>query len=137
MTRFMLDTNICVELIRGRAPRVFHRLRRHGVDATGISSITLAELQYGASRSAHPARHAILLAEFCAPLAILPFDDRAAEAYGSVRAALERGGKPIGPLDTLIAAHALSLDVTLITNNEREFARVANLRVENWLTQTP
>jgi tRNA(fMet)-specific endonuclease VapC len=75
----------------------------------------------------------MLLAKFCVPLAILPFDNAAAEAYGALRAELERQGKPIGPLDTLIAAHALSLGVTLVTNNEREFRRVAGLRVANWL----
>lgn len=136
MTRFMLDTNICVELIRGRAPRVFHRLRRHRVDEAAISSITLAELQYGVAKSARPARHTVLLAEFCAPLAIVTFDNQAAEVYGKVRTALEREGTPIGPLDTLIAAHALSMGVTLITNNEREFCRVADLSVENWLTES-
>jgi tRNA(fMet)-specific endonuclease VapC len=131
----MLDTNICVDLIRGRAPRVFDRLRQHRVDEVAISSITLAEMHYGVARSTRPARHAVLLAQFCAPLIILPFDSQAAEVYGQVRTALEREGTPIGPLDTLIAAHALSLGVALITNNEREFRRVADLRVENWLTQ--
>lgn len=130
----MLDTNICVELIRGRASRVFQRLRQHRVDEVALSSITLAEMHYGVAKSARPARHAVLLAEFCAPLAILPFDNQAAEVYGQMRIVLEREGAPIGPLDTLIAAHALSLGVTLITNNEREFRRVADLRVENWLT---
>jgi tRNA(fMet)-specific endonuclease VapC len=129
----MLDTNICVELIRGRAGRVFQRLRRHRVDEVAISSITLAELQYGVAKSARPEHHALLLAEFCAPLSIPPFDDRATEIYGQTRAALEREGTPIGPLDTLIAAHALSLGATLITNNEREFRRVPGLAVENWL----
>jgi len=133
VTRFMLDTNICVELIRGRASGVFRRLRRHRIDDVAISSITLAELQYGVAKSTRPEQNAVLLAEFCAPLAILPFDNQATETYGKVRAALEREGKPIGPLDTLIAAHALSLDMTLITNNEREFRRVSGLRVENWL----
>jgi tRNA(fMet)-specific endonuclease VapC len=129
----MLDTNICVELIRGRAARVFDRLRQHRVDAVAISSITLAELQYGVSKSARSARNAVLLAKFCAPLAIVPFDNQAAESYGSVRVSLEQTGKPIGPLDTLIAAHAMALDMTLVTNNEREFRRVVGLRVENWL----
>lgn len=133
MIRFLLDTNVCVELIRGRADQVFRRLQQHTVDEIGISSITLAELQYGVAKSARPGRNAMLLAKFCAPLAILPLDNAAAEAYGAVRAELERHGKPIGPLDTLIAAHALSLGVTLITNNEREFRRVAGLRVANWL----
>jgi tRNA(fMet)-specific endonuclease VapC len=131
--RFLLDTNVCVELIRGRADHVFKRLRQHTLDEIGISSITLAELEYGVAKSARPGRNAMLLAKFCAPLAILPWDNAAAEAYGGLRAELERQGKPIGPLDTLIAAHALSLGVTLITNNEREFRRVAGLRVANWL----
>ena len=134
MIRYMLDTNICVELIRGRAASVFDRLKRCRMDEVALSSITLAELQYGVAKSARPARHAVLLAEFCAPLAILPFDNQAAETYGSVRAALEHAGTPIGPLDTLIASHALSERVILVTNNEREFRRVVGLTVENWVT---
>ena len=74
MTRFLLDTDVCVELLRGRAPHMFERLRRFEIDEIAISSITLAELQYGVAKSARPARHELLLAEFCAPLAILPFD---------------------------------------------------------------
>jgi tRNA(fMet)-specific endonuclease VapC len=133
--RFMLDTNICVEMLRGHAPGMLKRLRRFAVDDIAISSITLAELQCGVAKSARPARNALLLVKFCAPLAIAQFDSLAAGAYGPVRAQLERAGTPIGPLDTLIAAHALSLDVTLVTNNEREFNRVPGLRVENWLEQ--
>jgi tRNA(fMet)-specific endonuclease VapC len=129
----MLDTNVCVELIRGRAPGVFDRLRRHRVDEVAMSSITLAELQYGVAKSARPGGNAVLLVEFCAPLALLDFDSRAAETYGIMRATLERAGTPIGPLDSLIAAHALSLGVTLVTNNQREFRRVGGLRIENWV----
>ena len=129
----MLDTNVCVELLRGRAAGVFGRLRRRRIDEAGISSITLAELQYGAARSARPAYHQTLLAEFCAPLAILPFDSVAAESCGRLRADLERRRVPIGPLDTLIASHALSLGVTVVTGNVGEFRRVPGLRVENWL----
>ena len=135
MTRFLLDTDVCVELLRGRAPHLFERLRRFEIDDIAISSITLAELQYGVAKSARPARHELLLAEFCAPLAILPFDSIAAETYGRVRAGLERAGTSIGPLDTLIAAYAISLHLTLVTNNEREFRQVAGLLVENWLAQ--
>lgn len=131
----MLDTNICVELLRGRAPGLLQKLRSFAIDDIALSGITLAELQYGVAKSMRPGRHEILLAEFCAPLAILPFDNLAAEFYGRVRAHLEHAGTPIGPLDTLIAAHALSLDIPLVTNNEKEFARVPGLRVENWLTQ--
>jgi tRNA(fMet)-specific endonuclease VapC len=133
VTGYMLDTSICVELLRGRAARAFDRLKRHGVDEVAISSIAFAELQHGAAKSARPAHHAALLAQFCAPLAILPFDNRAAETYGAVRVGLEQGGIPIGPLDTLIASHAMSLGLTIITSNEREFRRVAGLSVENRL----
>jgi tRNA(fMet)-specific endonuclease VapC len=130
----MLDTNICVELIRGRAASLFRRLQQYSIEDVGISSITLAELQYGVAKSANPARNAILLAKFCAPLVILPFDSLAAEAYGIIHTTLERRGTPIGPLDTLIASHAVSLANTLVTNNQREFQRVDGLRTENWLT---
>lgn len=135
MTRVLLDTNICIELLRGRGQTAFDRLCRLGQDEAGISSITLAELHYGAARTRRPAHHTQMLAEFCAPLAILPFDSGACEASGRLRAALESDGRPIGPLDTLIAAHALSLDLVLVTNNEREFRRVSGLRVENWLKE--
>jgi tRNA(fMet)-specific endonuclease VapC len=130
--RFMLDTSICIELLRGAAGRVASRMQRHDIDEIAISSIALAELQYGVARSARPAHHETLLIEFCAPLAILPFDDQAALMYGRVRADLQRAGTQIGPLDTLIAAHAQALDLTLVTDNEREFARVKDLRVEKW-----
>lgn len=135
MNRIMLDTDICVQLLRGQHPQLFRRLRRFRVDQVAISSITFAELQFGAARSARPAYHESLLAQFCAPLAIEPFDSVAAHVYGQVRAALERGGTPIGPLDTLIASHAIALGSTLITHNEREFRRVKGLVVENWSSQ--
>jgi tRNA(fMet)-specific endonuclease VapC len=132
VTRFLLDTNICVELLRAGSRKVLSRIRRYEIDEVSISSITLAELQYGAAKSARPAHHEMLLVQFCAPIAILPFDHVAAEAYGPVRADLERAGTPIGPLDTLIASHALAFNLILVTTNEREFQRVEGLRVENW-----
>ena len=133
MIRFLLDTNVCIDLIRGRAPRVLARLRRRRIGTVGISSITLAELWHGVARSADQPRNTIALAQFCAPLEQIPFGHDAASAYGQVRAALERQGVPIGPLDTLIAAHALALRATIVTRNEREFRRVPRLRVENWM----
>jgi tRNA(fMet)-specific endonuclease VapC len=135
MTGFMLDTNICIELIRGRGERVLDQLRTHPPGDVAISAITFAQLQFGVSKSARPQRNALLLIQFCAPLAIAPFDAKAAETYGAVRAGLERDGRPIGPLDTLIAAHALSLGHTVVTNNLREFRRVSGLKVENWLAR--
>jgi tRNA(fMet)-specific endonuclease VapC len=130
VTGYLLDTNICIELIRGRGKKAILKMRGRDV---GISSITLAELQFGAAKSSEPKRNLSLLIEFCSPMSIHPFDGEAATAYGVLRAELEKAGMPIGPLDTLIAAHAKSRGDTLITNNEREFRRVRGLRVENWL----
>jgi tRNA(fMet)-specific endonuclease VapC len=132
--RFMLDTNLCIDLMRGKSRAAFNHLRGLAVDEAGISTITLAELRFGASKSNRPAHHESLIIAFCAPLAIEPFDARAAEVYGRVRAMLEKQGTPIGPLDTLIAAHALSLGATIVTSNVREFDRVSGLLVENWRT---
>ncbi|MDA1262944.1 MAG: type II toxin-antitoxin system VapC family toxin [Planctomycetota bacterium] len=129
----MLDTNICIELLRTGSTKILARMRRYDIDQIAISSLTLAELQFGAEKSRRPLYHKLLLVQFCAPITVLSFDHIAAECYGMVRAALERKGTPIGPLDTLIASHALALGVTLITNNEREFRRIAGLRIENWI----
>lgn len=98
-----------------------------------MSSVTLGELYYGVARSSDPPRNLFALTQFCAPLQILPFDDRASSVYGRVRVELEKSGYPAGPLDTLIAAHALSLSAVLVTDNEREFRRVKGLVVENWV----
>ena len=130
--RFMLDTNLCIDLMRGKARGAFHRLRSLPPDEAGISTVTLAELRCGASKSQRRGYHEQLIASFCAPLEIASFDEDAAESYGEIRATLEGAGTPIGPLDTLIAAHACSLQVTLVTANVREFQRVPNLDVENW-----
>ena len=134
MIRFLLDTNVCIELLRGNAPGVLRRLERCEVGQIAISTITLAELQHGLFKSSDPAGNWEVVMDFCAALEILPFDGRAAETYGRVRTALERAGTPIGPLDTLIAAHALAAGCTLVTSNESEFQRVGGLGVENWMT---
>jgi len=131
--RYVLDTNACIELIRGRSQRVLTRLRQCAPASVGISSITLAELYYGVARSSDPQRNLLALTQFCAPIAILPFDDRAAAVYGTVRQDLERKGYLAGPLDTLIAAHSISEGATLVTDNVREFRHVGGLKVENWL----
>ena len=129
---FLLDTNICAHLINRRPERVYPRLVAHRNDGVGLSSLTVAELRYGADKSSRPAQNHSALNEFLAPLDVYAFDAEAAVVYGSVRVDLERRGLPIGPLDLLIAAHALSLDAVLVTNNVREFARVPGLRLENW-----
>lgn len=133
MTAVMLDTCTCIELIRGRGEAVLKRLRGYEPEAVSISAITLAELHHGVARSQRPGHNMQALMQFCAPLAILPFDDIAALVYGQVRTVLASRGTPIGPLDTLIAAHALSRHLTVVTSNESEFRRVDGLSVENWL----
>lgn len=129
----MLDTNICIELIRGRGANILQRLRQCQIGDVGISAITLAELEHGVEKSAQPQRNRIALSEFCAPLEIRSFGDAAATVYGKVRANLERAGQVIGPLDLLIASHALAEGAAIVTNNDDEFRRVKDLTVENWL----
>jgi tRNA(fMet)-specific endonuclease VapC len=130
--KYLLDTNICSFVIRGRRQRVVERFGQHRVGDLGISVVTLAELRFGADKSSDPAKNHIALDNFLLPLELVPFDQRAAEQYGKVRSDLESRGLPIGPLDTLIAAHALSLGIPLVTNNTAEFARVQGLSVEDW-----
>jgi tRNA(fMet)-specific endonuclease VapC len=131
---FVLDTNICIYLIKRRPPDVLERLRATPIAKVSLSSVTVGELAYGVEKSAHPARNREALAAFLAPLTVHAFGDREAAVYGEVRASLERKGTPIGALDTMIAAHALAIRATLVTNIEREFERVEGLRVENWVT---
>lgn len=129
--RYMLDTNICIYAIKHKPASVVAALRAHTGAGIGVSSITVAELFFGVEKSGS-ARNREALRHFLEPLEIADFDATAAEVYGRVRQQLERAGTPIGPLDTQIAAHALGLEVILVTNNQREFERVAGLRVENW-----
>jgi tRNA(fMet)-specific endonuclease VapC len=131
--KVMLDTNICIYIIKQKPEAVLARFRAFQVGDIGISTITLAELQYGAMKSARPKQNRESLKQFVAPLDVASFDNAASEAYGEIRVALEKSGRPIGAMDWLIAAHALSLDARLATNNEREFKRVRGLRVENWI----
>lgn len=129
---WLLDTNICIYLIKKKPPVVLARLREVDVATVGVSAITVAELQHGVAKSDRPDQNAVALGAFLAPLTVLSFDDAAATAYGAVRTQLERAGTPIGSLDMLIAGHALALGRVVVTNNEREFQRVVGLRVVNW-----
>ncbi|MFO0774295.1 MAG: type II toxin-antitoxin system VapC family toxin [Nitrospiraceae bacterium] len=131
--KVMLDTNICIYLIKQRPPSLIERLQAEPVADLGISSVTLAELEFGVAKSQHVVQNRIALNKFLEPLEIAPFDRKASLAYGKIRHLLERAGTPIGSMDFLIAAHALSLGVRLVTNNTKEFQRVAGLRVENWV----
>ena len=129
----MLDTNVCIYIIKRRPQSVLRRFGLFPVGDIGISTVTLAELEYGAARSAQPRKNREALQQFISPLDITAFDKPATETYGRIRATLEKKGRPIGTMDLLIAAHALSLGVRLVTNNEKEFKRVPGLQVENWV----
>lgn len=130
--RYLLDTNICIYLINERPKKVLAHFKRHSLGDIGISSVTVSELAFGVAKSASPKNSAALEA-FLLPLNVVDYDAGAAMIYGDIRATLERQGKTIGPLDMLIAASALSRQLILVTNNEKEFRRVNKLKVENWL----
>jgi tRNA(fMet)-specific endonuclease VapC len=132
MLAYMLDTNICIYVMKNYPPELretFNTL----AEQLCISSITLGELHYGAEKSARRAGNLTAIEHFVARLDVLPFGDKAAAHYGQLRAELERAGTPSGPHDMQIGGHARSEGLTLVTNNEREFARMPGLRVENWV----
>lgn len=128
---YLLDTNICVYAIRKRPEPVFRRLSAVGEQDVAISVVTAFELEVGALR-AQGTRYSEAVRLFIAELSVLGLDDSARTAYGQLRTDLERRGAVIGAYDMLIAAHALTINATLVTNNEREFTRVKGLKVENW-----
>ena len=130
---YILDTNICIYIIKRKPQIVFDRLKQIPFGRVGISVITLSELVYGANKSAFPEKNLQALKQFLIPFELFQFDYNCAIEYGKIRSDLERKGTPIGPLDMLIAAHAKSLGHILVTNNEHEFSRVAGLKVENWV----
>jgi len=132
--KYMLDTNICIALIRHKPPALIRRLTSHQPDEIGISSITLAELLHGVEKSAQVEQNRSALQQFLLPLAVANFDQPAALSYGKVRAQLERKGQAIGSMDMLIAAHAISLETFLVTNNAQEFHRVRGLKLEDWIS---
>ncbi len=131
--KYLLDTNTCIYIINKKPPSAVNHIRSKLPDEVSVSTITIAELEYGVYRSKHTDQNRIALLEFLVPFVILDFDHSAAAVYGSIRATLERKGTPIGPMDLLIAAQAMSQQLILVTNNEREFRRVAGLQIENWL----
>lgn len=131
---YMLDTNICIYAIRNRSEHVLVRLKNNLHNGLCISAITLAELERGVEKSAFPERNAAALIRFLSILSVLPFDDLAAVEYGKICASLQRQGTPIGTMDMLIAAHARSEGLVLVTNNVREFERVPDLMIENWVS---
>ena len=134
MLKYLLDTSIVVYVVKRRPAsvrEVFNRQHGH----MGMSAITLAELLHGAEKSSDPPRNLAVVEGFCSRLLVLPYTDKAAAHYGSIRAALEAAGRPIGVNDLHIAAHARSEGLTLVSNNLREFERVPGLLMENWVAE--
>ena len=129
---YLLDTNICIYIINKKPPAVVKRIQSKQPEQIAISSITLAELEYGIVRSRYPDRNRIALLEFLFPFMILDFDQMASVDYGWIRSFLESKGKPIEPMDLLLAAQAKSRNMILVTNNEKEFNRIDGLQTENW-----
>jgi len=129
---YLLDTNICIYVIRKQPAVVLRQVQARQPGEIAISTITLAELEYGIARSHHPDRNRVALLEFLLPFTILDFDQMASAEYGRIRSLLESKGRPVGPMDLLLAAQAKSHSLILVTNNEKEFRRIDGLRVENW-----
>ena len=131
--RYMLDTNICIYVIKHKPETVFQKLQNTNPEDVCISSVTYAELVHGVEKSAAVEKNRLALSMLLANMEILDFDVDAADCYEKIRAVLEKKGTPIGPLDMMITAHAQSLGYTVVTNNVKEFSRVSALRIENWV----
>ncbi len=130
--KYMLDTNMCIYIIKQHPESVLKKFITLPVGEVCISSITLAELMYGVHKSQHHKKNKTALNEFLSPLDIMPFDEEVTDHCGRIRTYLENKGIPIGPLDMMIAAHAQCLGSTLVTNNKKEFIRVPGLNIEDW-----
>ncbi len=131
--KYLLDTNICIYIINKRPVTVLDNIRSKHPDEISISSITIAELNYGAERSQNPHQNRIAILEFLIPFSLLDFDQRAASYYGIIREKLESKGTPIGPMDLLLVSQATAYNLIFVTNNIKEFKRIDYLRLENWL----
>jgi tRNA(fMet)-specific endonuclease VapC len=132
MLRYMLDTNICIYVIKNRPEGLRERFNKFA-DQLCISAVTLAEIIYGAEKSARQIENIKVVEQFAARLDVLPFGERAATHYGQIRADLERAGHPIGLHDMMIGGHARSEGLTLVSNNVREFQHIEGLRIDNWV----
>ena len=131
--KYMLDTNICIGIIRQNSSKLIQRLITCTPGDVGVSSITIAELAHGAQKSSQTQKNMAALEQFLLPLEIADFDQQASMIYGIIRAKLEQEGNRIGAMDMLIGAHALSMDITLVTHNPNEFHRIQNLKLDDWM----
>ena len=129
---YVLDTNICIYMMKRTSTELVNQIKKKSPLDLRISSITVAELEFGVANSQFPQKNKLALMKFLMPFSILPFDERDCEAFGAIRTFLKRKGTPIGSYDLQIAAQCLSRNFTLVTNNVGEFKRVPNLKIENW-----
>lgn len=134
--RYLLDTDICIYIRGNRPPKILARFEKLAVGEAAISVVTLGELACGAAKSSEPERASESLRRLTTLLPVLPLPEEAGRTYGAIRVALSEKGRLIGPNDLWIAAHALALGLTLVTNNAGEFTRIKQLKVENWATGT-
>lgn len=130
--KYMLDTNICIYAIKNKPESVIRKVLAQNPEDLCISVVTYAELMHGVVKSQAVEKNRIAMSLFLSAITVLDFNSRAAEVYGEIRAELEKKGTPIGPMDLLIAGHAKSQNLVLVTNNTREFARVTGLQIEDW-----
>ncbi|MDZ7697865.1 MAG: type II toxin-antitoxin system VapC family toxin [Deltaproteobacteria bacterium] len=133
MTRYLLDTNICIYLIKKRPPEAFQHFSQHSPAEVAISIITVFELEYGIRKSRHQQRSRDAMAKFLSPLNVVNLDRSSVLEAAAIRAQLEKKGMPIGPYDLLIAGLAISREMTLVTHNTSAFERVGGLILENWV----
>ena len=129
---YLLDSCICIDLMRGKLPYAYDLMSKSDPHMFGVPALVVAELDYGIEKSKDTAKNRLLTERFLAPFSIVPFDDKCARAYGTVREQLRRGGMVIGPNDMLIAATAIANQATLVSNNQKEFSRVRGLHFEGW-----
>lgn len=130
--KYLLDTDICIYIIKKKPQWVYEKFNQCMIGDIAISSVTLSELSYGVEKSQYKVKNREALSNFILPLSVLSFDDLASDHYGKIQADLETRGEPIRAMDLMIAAHASSLKLILVTNNTREFSKVKNLSIENW-----
>ncbi len=133
MSQFLLDTNICIYIINQKPESVYQRFKKVKLENIFISTITEFELNYGVQKSLHNKKNKSVLDEFLSYLNIIPFSSESSNIAARIRFELEKQGKPIGPFDLLIASEAINKELTLVTNNEKEFNRIKGLKIANWV----
>jgi len=132
-TNYLFDTNICIYLLNKKYEKIIDRIEQEGIENIAISSITIAELEFGIEKSLQKERNRMALMGFLLPFKIISFNQNDAYEYGIIRNDLQKKGQIIGNMDLLIGSQAISMDLTLVTNNEKEFERIEHLRIENWI----